>query len=69
MSVGARRLASAAAAKKERPGPAQSDSFTLNLFRGALETATVFPYPEPLQDDQRQALQELVPPVEKFSRR
>ncbi|KAI8437882.1 hypothetical protein MSG28_010564 [Choristoneura fumiferana] len=47
-------------------GPAQSDSFTLNLFRGALETATVFPYPEPLQDDQRQALQELVPPVEKF---
>lgn len=26
----------------------------------------MFPYPEPLSDEQRQTLQELVPPVEKF---
>ncbi|XP_028176202.1 very long-chain specific acyl-CoA dehydrogenase, mitochondrial isoform X2 [Ostrinia furnacalis] len=44
----------------------ESTSFTLNLFRGRFEPAQVFPYPEPLSDDQRQTLQELVPPVEKF---
>ncbi|CAH0767479.1 unnamed protein product [Diatraea saccharalis] len=38
----------------------------LNLFRGRLEPTQVFPYPEPLSDDQRQMLHELVPPVEKF---
>ncbi|CAH0592082.1 unnamed protein product [Chrysodeixis includens] len=47
-------------------GARQSASFTLNLFRGVLEPAQVFPFPEPLSDDQRQMLQELVPPVEKF---
>ncbi|XP_052748861.1 very long-chain specific acyl-CoA dehydrogenase, mitochondrial [Galleria mellonella] len=55
-----------AAAAAERRGARQSDSFVLNLFRGRFETAQVFPYPEPLSDDQRQTLQELVPPVEKF---
>lgn len=47
-------------------GPRQSASFTLNLFRGHFEPAQVFPFPEPLSEDQRQMLQELVPPVEKF---
>ncbi|XP_037968496.2 very long-chain specific acyl-CoA dehydrogenase, mitochondrial [Plutella xylostella] len=44
----------------------QSDSFTLNLFRGQLQPAQVFPYPEVLSADQKQVLQELVPPVERF---
>lgn len=51
---------------KAAAGAKHSDSFTLNLFRGRFETAQVFPYPDPLTDDQRQTLQELVPPVEKF---
>lgn len=38
----------------------------MNLFRGRVETAQVFPFPEPLSEDQRQMLRELVPPVEKF---
>ncbi|CAB3227423.1 unnamed protein product [Arctia plantaginis] len=49
-----------------RPAPRQSASFVLNLFRGQFEPAQVFPFPEPLSEDQRQMLQELVPPVEKF---
>ncbi|XP_053611568.1 very long-chain specific acyl-CoA dehydrogenase, mitochondrial [Plodia interpunctella] len=56
----------AAAASRSRPAPRESASFTLNLFRGLLEPAQVFPYPEPLSDDQKQMLNELVPPVEKF---
>ncbi|XP_041975034.1 very long-chain specific acyl-CoA dehydrogenase, mitochondrial [Aricia agestis] len=60
-----RRLATAAA--KEAPRPArQSGSFTMNLFRGRVEPAQVFPFPEPLSEEQRQTLAELVPPVEKF---
>lgn len=53
-------------AAEKRGAARESGSFTLNLFRGRLETAQVFPYPEPLSEDQRQTLQELVPPVEKF---
>lgn len=49
-----------------RPAPRDSPSFTLNLFRGRVEPAQVFPFPEPLSDEQRQTLRELVPPVEKF---
>lgn len=52
--------------KPPREAPRQSASFTLNLFRGHLEPAQVFPFPEPLSDDQRQMLQELAPPFEKF---
>ncbi|XP_072948142.1 very long-chain specific acyl-CoA dehydrogenase, mitochondrial [Epargyreus clarus] len=58
-------LATAAEAAPAR-GARASGSFTLNLFRGQLETAQVFPFPEPLTADQRQTLAELVPPVEKF---
>ncbi|KAJ2940779.1 hypothetical protein O0L34_g14892 [Tuta absoluta] len=47
-------------------GAKSSTSFTLNLFRGALEPAQVFPFPEALSADQRQTLVELVPPMEKF---
>ncbi|XP_028027557.1 very long-chain specific acyl-CoA dehydrogenase, mitochondrial isoform X2 [Bombyx mandarina] len=57
---------SAASEAQARNGPRQSASFTLNLFRGRFEPTQVFPFPEPLSDDQRQMLQELVPPVEKF---
>ena len=60
-----RGKATAAAAEAPRAAR-QSASFTLNLFRGQFEPAQVFPFPEPLSEDQRQTLVELVPPVEKF---
>ncbi|CAH2049786.1 unnamed protein product, partial [Iphiclides podalirius] len=61
-----RGFASEAPKPETARGARQSASFTLNLFRGELETAQVFPFPEPLTEDQRQTLVELVPPVEKF---
>ncbi|CAK1601515.1 unnamed protein product [Parnassius mnemosyne] len=61
-----RGLASEAPKTKTAKGARQSASFTLNLFRGQIETAQVFPFPEPLTEEQLQTLKELVPPVEKF---
>lgn len=63
---GRRALATEAARPDASRGARQSASFTLNLFRGHVEPAQVFPFPEPLTEDQRQTLAELVPPVEKF---
>ncbi|KAG6460900.1 hypothetical protein O3G_MSEX012295 [Manduca sexta] len=67
---GVRGAATEARAVEKQPqqqrGARTSASFTLNLFRGHFEPAQVFPFPEALSDDQRQMLQELVPPVEKF---
>ncbi|VVD04645.1 unnamed protein product [Leptidea sinapis] len=60
------RSAGSAAPAAKAAGARVSASFTLNLFRGQLETSQVFPFPEPLTEDQRQTLAELVPPVEKF---
>lgn len=64
--MGARGAATAAEARGKPPAPRDSPSFTLNLFRGRVEPAQVFPFPEPLSEEQRQTLRELVPPVEKF---
>lgn len=50
----------AEASKKE------SQSFTMNLFRGQLQTSQVFPYPEPLNEDQVETLKMFIDPVEKF---
>lgn len=44
----------------------QSKSFTMNLFRGHLETSQVFPYPDVLNDEQTETLTSLVDPVTKF---
>ncbi|XP_047535023.1 very long-chain specific acyl-CoA dehydrogenase, mitochondrial [Vanessa atalanta] len=65
IAVHSRGKATAATAEAPRSAR-QSTSFTLNLFRGQFEPSQVFPFPEPLSDDQRQMLTELVPPVEKF---
>ncbi|XP_022119259.2 very long-chain specific acyl-CoA dehydrogenase, mitochondrial isoform X1 [Pieris rapae] len=59
-------MSTEAAAASGQRGARQSDSFTMNLFRGHFETGQIFPFPEPLTDEQRQTLVELVPPVEKF---
>ncbi|KAK6195102.1 hypothetical protein SNE40_000594 [Patella caerulea] len=44
----------------------ETKSFGMNLFRGQIATDQVFPYPEVLNEDQRQFLRELVDPVAKF---
>lgn len=43
-----------------------SKSFTMNLFRGQLQTSQVFPYPDVLNDEQTETLTSLVDPVTKF---
>lgn len=42
-----------------------SKSFAQNLFRGIIEPEQVFPYPEVLNEDQRETLQMLVPITER----
>lgn len=49
-----------------KPNDQENLSFTMNIFRGNLETKQVFPFPDILNKDQRETLQMLVDPVEKF---
>ena len=44
----------------------QSNSFAQNIFRGIVDPTQVFPYPEVLNEDQRETLEMLVPVTEKF---
>ena len=43
-----------------------SKSFVQNIFRGIIEPAQAFPYPDVLNEEQRDTLQMLVDPTEKF---
>ena len=38
----------------------------MNLFRGNLQTTQVFPYPEPLDEEQVETLKMFIDPIEKF---
>lgn len=50
-----------------KPKPSKdSKSFTMNLFRGGLETSQVFPYPKVLNEEQSEMLTMLVDPMSKF---
>jgi len=56
-------------AKAEKPArkPAVvTQSFVQNMFRGMVEPAQAFPYPNVLNMEQRETLEMLVPPTEKF---
>uniref|UniRef100_A0A8C9YVS8 Very long-chain specific acyl-CoA dehydrogenase, mitochondrial n=1 Tax=Sander lucioperca TaxID=283035 RepID=A0A8C9YVS8_SANLU len=44
----------------------ESKSFAVNIFKGQIATAQVFPYPSALNEEQEQFLRELVGPVGKF---
>ncbi|XP_075906665.1 very long-chain specific acyl-CoA dehydrogenase, mitochondrial [Nelusetta ayraudi] len=44
----------------------ESKSFAVNMFKGQITTAQVFPYPWAMNDEQEQFLRELVGPVGKF---
>lgn len=52
--------------EKERPPAKESQSFTMNLFRGTLQPSQVFPYPEVLTAEQTDTLKMLVDPMAKF---
>ncbi|KAI1903312.1 hypothetical protein AGOR_G00025910 [Albula goreensis] len=62
--VGSETAAKAAAEKK--PQNLESKSFAVNMFKGQISTAQVFPYPSVMNEDQTEFLRELVGPVSKF---
>ncbi|CAH0561926.1 unnamed protein product [Brassicogethes aeneus] len=54
------------AEKPKQSAPTEDYSFVMNIFRGQLEGRQVFPYPNVLNEEQRETLQMLVDPVSKF---
>lgn len=52
--------------EKKKAPIKESQSFTMNLFRGTLQPAQVFPYPDVLTSEQTDTLKMLVDPVSKF---
>lgn len=46
--------------------PQENYSFVMNMFRGNIEARQVFPYPNALNDEQKETIQMLVDPVTKF---
>ncbi|XP_034020413.1 very long-chain specific acyl-CoA dehydrogenase, mitochondrial [Thalassophryne amazonica] len=60
-------VGSDAASKAEKKAVVtESTSFAVNIFKGHLNTAQVFPFPSVLNGEQEQFLRELVGPVSKF---
>lgn len=51
----------------EKPAAQTEDlSFVMNIFEGQLQSRQLFPYPNVLNEEQRETLQMLVDPVGKF---
>lgn len=44
----------------------ESQSFAMNMYRGQLQTSQVFPFPEPLNEEQEENLKMMIDPLEKF---
>lgn len=55
-----------AAAQSSSDQPKPNRSFVMNLFSGKLQTAELFPYPEPLNEEQREYVQAFIDPTVKF---
>lgn len=52
--------------KKPSSALKESHSFTMNLFRGTLDTSQVFPYPQVLNEDQTDTVKMFIDPTSKF---
>lgn len=52
--------------EKATSGAKESQSFTMNLFRGVMETSQVFPFPQVLNEEQKDTLKMLIDPTAKF---
>lgn len=62
-----RYFATAAQSKeKDVSHPKENLSFTMNIFRGQIQATQVFPYPDVLNEEQRETIEALIDPVEKF---
>lgn len=48
--------------------PVKSNSFVMNIFLGSTNTSQVLPYPDALTADQKETLQLILDPTEKFFR-
>nr|XP_040237039.2 very long-chain specific acyl-CoA dehydrogenase, mitochondrial-like [Anopheles coluzzii] len=55
-----------AATQSSSDQPKPNRSFVMNLFSGKLQTAELFPYPEPLNEEQREYVQAFIDPTVKF---
>lgn len=51
---------------KEEKVLKESQSFAMNMYRGQLQTAQVFPFPEPLNEEQEETLKMMFDPLETF---
>nr|XP_023017089.1 very long-chain specific acyl-CoA dehydrogenase, mitochondrial-like [Leptinotarsa decemlineata] len=52
--------------EKTTPSASENHSFVMNIFRGQVEGRQVFPFPNVLDEEQRDTLQMLVEPTTKF---
>jgi len=52
--------------KTGKQAAVESPSFAMNLFRGQMRLGEIFPFPNALNDEQRETLQSLVDPTAKF---
>ncbi|KAF2880484.1 hypothetical protein ILUMI_25691 [Ignelater luminosus] len=66
LATAAAQTKPASTAEKTTPATSEELSFTMNLFRGQIESSQVFPYPEALTADQEDTVKMLVDPVQKF---
>ncbi|XP_020283429.1 very long-chain specific acyl-CoA dehydrogenase, mitochondrial [Pseudomyrmex gracilis] len=66
MATQAALKSSAETEKPQETATKESQSFTMNLFRGQLQLNQVFPFPEPMNEEQTDTLKMLIDPVEKF---
>jgi len=55
------------AEKRMRKPAVHSKSFVQNIFRGIIEPEQAFPYPNVLNMEQRETLEMIIPPMEKFA--
>ncbi|XP_019528393.3 very long-chain specific acyl-CoA dehydrogenase, mitochondrial [Aedes albopictus] len=55
-----------AAEKSSSPEPKPNQSFMMNIFGGKLQTSQLFPYPEPLNVEQKEYIQAFIDPVNRF---
>ncbi|XP_008552138.1 very long-chain specific acyl-CoA dehydrogenase, mitochondrial [Microplitis demolitor] len=69
VQLNTRCLATQAASKLEKPETKEkkeSQSFTMNMFRGQLQLDQVIPFPKPLSQDQSETLKMLIDPFSNF---
>ncbi|VEN40452.1 unnamed protein product [Callosobruchus maculatus] len=52
--------------EESKPAPEEDLSFVMNVFKGQVEHRQLFPYPKSLTEEQRETLEMLIDPTQKF---